>query len=188
MMGAKRHLHTLVVQPRYRFSSLGAMFPVENSTSAALHSLPLLALVGCSASQALPPPGSPQRPSIDAAHLSLAFPSGVPESDGAARAIPSSGEAVDEAPPLLAWVDREAPGPTSRGRPIDLDVHDADIREVCRLLADVGRVNLVVAEGVTGTVTVQLRHVPWDEALDALLAAKGLIMRRQGTVVIVSKP
>jgi type IV pilus assembly protein PilQ len=65
-------------------------------------------------------------------------------------------------------------------------VHDADIREVCRLLADVGHVNLVVADGVSGSVTVRFRHVPWDEALDAILASKGLVARRMGSVVIVS--
>jgi type IV pilus assembly protein PilQ len=78
------------------------------------------------------------------------------------------------------------PVPVAHGRPIDLDVHDADIREVCRLLADVGKVNVVVADGVAGTVTVRLRRVPWDEALDAILAAKGLVAHRQGSVVIVS--
>jgi type IV pilus assembly protein PilQ len=56
---------------------------------------------------------------------------------------------------------------------------------VCRLLSDVGRVNIVVAGEVTGTVTLRLRRVPWDQALDVVMQARGLVAEREGNVIVV---
>ncbi len=60
------------------------------------------------------------------------------------------------------------------GRRIDLDLKDADVHNVLRLLADVGQVNIVTADNVSGTITIRMRNVPWDQALDVVLQAKGL--------------
>ncbi len=72
------------------------------------------------------------------------------------------------------------------GRRIDLDLKDADIHNILRLLADVGRVNIVTADDVTGSVTIRMRNVPWDQALDVVLQAKGLGMVRQGNLIRVA--
>jgi type IV pilus assembly protein PilQ len=72
------------------------------------------------------------------------------------------------------------------GRRIDLDLKDADIHNVLRLLADVGRVNIVTADNVSGTVTIRMRNVPWDQALDIVLQAKSLGMVRQGNMIRVA--
>ncbi|MEO8877458.1 MAG: secretin and TonB N-terminal domain-containing protein, partial [Polyangiaceae bacterium] len=72
------------------------------------------------------------------------------------------------------------------GRRIDLDLKDADIHNILRLLADVGRVNVVTADDVTGNVTIRMRNVPWDQALDVVLQAKGLGMVRQGNLIRVA--
>jgi type IV pilus assembly protein PilQ len=69
---------------------------------------------------------------------------------------------------------------------IDLDLKDADIHNVLRLLADVGRVNVVTADNVTGNITIRMRNVPWDQALDVVLQAKGLGMIRQGNMIRVA--
>jgi type IV pilus assembly protein PilQ len=77
----------------------------------------------------------------------------------------------------------------STGRPIDLDVRGASVADVCRLLADVGHVSIVVADDVRGTVTVKLHHVPWESALTAILEAKGLAsVRRDDVIVVTSRP
>ena len=68
---------------------------------------------------------------------------------------------------------------------INLDVKDADLHNVLRLLADVGRINIVVADDVKGKVTVRLTNVPWTEALDVVLAAKGLGKEKVGSVIHV---
>ncbi len=71
------------------------------------------------------------------------------------------------------------------GRPIDLDLRDVDIANVCRLLADVGRVNIVLGDDVHGQVTVKMTGVPWDTALDVILRAKGLRAESMADVIIV---
>ena len=72
------------------------------------------------------------------------------------------------------------------GRRITLDFHDIEIRNLLRLIADVSKKNVVVADGVTGKVTVSLRNVPWDQALDIILKAKGLDKEELGNVIRVA--
>ncbi len=72
------------------------------------------------------------------------------------------------------------------GRRIDLDFKDADIHNVLRLLADTGRVNIVAADNVSGAVTLRMRNVPWDQALDVVLRAKSLGMERRGNIIRVA--
>lgn len=72
------------------------------------------------------------------------------------------------------------------GRRIDLDLKDADIHNVLRLVADVGRVNIVTGDNVDGTITIRMRNVPWDQALETILQAKGLGMVRQGNMIRVA--
>jgi type IV pilus assembly protein PilQ len=72
------------------------------------------------------------------------------------------------------------------GRRIDLDLKDADIHNVLRLLADVGRVNVITSDNVSGTVTIRMRNVPWDQALEVVLQSKNLGMVRQGNLLRVA--
>ncbi|MGB8224159.1 MAG: secretin N-terminal domain-containing protein, partial [Polyangiales bacterium] len=72
------------------------------------------------------------------------------------------------------------------GRRIDLDFKDADIHNILRLLSEVGGVNVVTADNVGGTVTIRMRDVPWDQALDVVLQAKSLGMVRQGNLIRVA--
>jgi type IV pilus assembly protein PilQ len=72
------------------------------------------------------------------------------------------------------------------GRRIDLDFKDADIHNILRLLSEVGGVNVVTADNVGGTVTIRMRDVPWDQALDVVLQAKGLGMVRQDNLLRVA--
>ena len=71
-----------------------------------------------------------------------------------------------------------------RGK-IDVDVVNADIRNVLRLFADVGHVNLVLGDDVSGMVTLRLKNVPWEAAMRATLSVKGLQMERSGNIVRV---
>ncbi|MCG8459722.1 MAG: hypothetical protein MI919_25860 [Holophagales bacterium] len=79
------------------------------------------------------------------------------------------------------------PGPPSRwvGEPISLSLKDADLVEVLRSFAQLGEFNLIVQPGVMGRVTVELKEVPWDQALSAILKMHGLGMDiSRGTVRI----
>jgi type IV pilus assembly protein PilQ len=73
------------------------------------------------------------------------------------------------------------------GRRINIDLKDADIHNVLRLLADTGHVNVVTADDVGGTITIRMVNVPWDQVLDVVLQAKGLGMVRQGNLIRVAK-
>lgn len=86
---------------------------------------------------------------------------------------------------FAASVNAQAAG-RFNGRRIDLDLKDADIHNILRLLADVGRVNIVTADDVSGNVTIRMRNVPWDQALDVVLQAKGLGMVRNGNLIRVA--
>ncbi len=72
------------------------------------------------------------------------------------------------------------------GRRINIDLKDADIHNVLRLLADTGHVNIVTADDVGGTITIRMNNVPWDQVLDVVLQAKGLGMIRQGNIIRVA--
>ena len=72
------------------------------------------------------------------------------------------------------------------GRRIDLDLKNADIHNVLRLLSEVGNVNVVTADDVVGSVTIKMKSVPWDQALDIILNAKGLGMVRRGNLIRVA--
>ncbi len=87
---------------------------------------------------------------------------------------------------FVSTVPAQAAGGRYRGRRIDLDLKDADIHNVLRLLADVGRVNVVTADDVSGNVTIRMRNVPWDQALDVVLQAKGLGMLKSGNLIRVA--
>jgi type IV pilus assembly protein PilQ len=72
------------------------------------------------------------------------------------------------------------------GDRLTLNFQDIDTRAVLQLLADVSGRNIVVSDTVVGNVTLRLQSVPWDQALDIVLATKGLDMRENGNVIIVA--
>ncbi len=72
------------------------------------------------------------------------------------------------------------------GRRIDLDFKGADIHNILRLLSDVGQVNIVTADDVKGEVTIKMRNVPWDQALDVILRSKLLGQVREGNLIRVA--
>lgn len=74
-----------------------------------------------------------------------------------------------------------------RGTPLDLDVKNADIRDVLRLLADTGKVNLVVSDDVAGRVTMRLRKVAWDQILCTIAAVHKLRVTIDRSIVMVTR-
>ena len=63
-------------------------------------------------------------------------------------------------------------------RTITLDVQNADVHNVLRLISDVGRINIVTDESVSGKVTLKLRNVHWKDAFNIVLKTKGLMSER----------
>jgi len=72
------------------------------------------------------------------------------------------------------------------GQRLTLNFQDIETRAVRQLLAEVSGLNMVVSDSVTGNVTLRLRNVPWDQALDIVLATRGLDSRQIDNVVMVA--
>jgi type IV pilus assembly protein PilQ len=73
-----------------------------------------------------------------------------------------------------------------RGKKITIDLMDADIINVLRLLGDVSGKNVVIGDDVKGKVTIKLKNVPWDQALDVILKTKGLDKETRGGIIRVA--
>ena len=76
--------------------------------------------------------------------------------------------------------------PTYTGERLTLNFQDIETRAVLQLLADASGQNIVVSDSVSGSVTLRLQNVPWDQALDIVLRTKGLDKRRTDNVIIVA--
>lgn len=72
------------------------------------------------------------------------------------------------------------------GKKISLDFQDIEVRRVLQLLADFTGINMVAADSVQGNITLRLKDVPWDQALDIILKTKNLDKRRNGNVIWIA--
>jgi len=86
---------------------------------------------------------------------------------------------------LLSTSALAAP-PRAETRRISIDVVRADIHDVLRMLAEMGKVNVVVSDEVQGKVTLKLRDVPWNQVLSTVLSTHGLGQERTGNVLRVA--
>ena len=73
-----------------------------------------------------------------------------------------------------------------QGDPISLDFQDVPVRQVLQIIAQVNGFNLVTTDTVTGNVTINLKDVPWDQALDMILKIKGLDKRREANILLIA--
>ena len=71
------------------------------------------------------------------------------------------------------------------GERLSLNFQNIEVRAVLQLIADFTGMNLVTSDTVTGSVTLRLQNVPWDQALDIILKTKGLAMREIGNVMYI---
>ncbi len=72
------------------------------------------------------------------------------------------------------------------GRPISIQVKDADIRDVLSFIADESGTNMILSDQVQGSITLKLREIPWDQALVTVMKAKGLGYIREGSVIRIN--
>ena len=100
-------------------------------------------------------------------------------------AYQSDSEYVVELQPLKQG-QAEAQKPKYTGERLTLNFQDISVRAVLQLLADASGENIVVSDSVTGSVTLRLQNVPWDQALAVILQNKGLGEEKDGNVIIVA--
>jgi type IV pilus assembly protein PilQ len=72
------------------------------------------------------------------------------------------------------------------GEKLSLNFQNVDVRALLQVIADFTNLNIVTSDSVAGSLTLRLKDVPWDQALDIVLQSKGLDMRRKGNVILVA--
>ena len=77
-------------------------------------------------------------------------------------------------------------GPGYNGEKLSLNFQNIEIRSLLQVIADFTNFNVVTSDTVTGAVTLRLKDVPWDQALDIILQARGLGMRKSGNVLLIA--
>jgi type IV pilus assembly protein PilQ len=125
-----------------------------------------------------PPPGEERT-------ISRAFIPGAESTLGETTAFSAPDEGGIETPrtsPAIVSVPVQDEG-AYVGQKISLVFDDADIRKILQLIADVSNQNIIASDEVTGTITLRLIDVPWDQALALVLEIKGLGMLSEGNVM-----
>jgi len=77
-------------------------------------------------------------------------------------------------------------GPSYSGEKLSLNFQNIEVRALLQVIADFTNFNIITSDTVTGNVTLRLKDVPWDQAMDIVLQAKGLGMRKVGNVIRVA--
>ncbi len=101
------------------------------------------------------------------------------------KALPAE-EKAGPKPIVIKGEEGGLPEKIYTGRKLSLDFKDADIKNILRLIAEVSNFNVITADDVSGKITMRLVDVPWDQALDIVLQAKGLGKIQVGNVIWVA--
>ena len=76
--------------------------------------------------------------------------------------------------------------PGYKGEKLSLNFQNVDVRAVLQVIADFTGLNIITSDTVTGSLTLRLKDIPWDQALDIIMQTKGLDMRKNGNVVLIA--
>jgi type IV pilus assembly protein PilQ len=102
-------------------------------------------------------------------------------------AYQADGQYVVNIKPLTdAEVEEQSRKFAFNGERLTLDFQDIEVRSVLQIIAEFTSLNLVASDTVTGNITLWLDDVPWDQALEIILKAKGLDKRQEGNVLMVA--
>lgn len=101
-------------------------------------------------------------------------------------AYQSDNQFVLEVRPLKLDPNKLTQGPGYNGEKLSLNFQNIEVRALLQVIADFTNFNIVTSDTVNGNVTLRLKDVPWDQALDIILQAKGLGYRKSGNVIWVA--
>jgi type IV pilus assembly protein PilQ len=93
---------------------------------------------------------------------------------------------VLEVRPVKLDPNKLTQGPGYQGEKLSLNFQNIEVRALLQVIADFTNFNVVTSDTVTGNVTLRLKDVPWDQALDIIMQAKGLGVRKSGNVLWVA--
>lgn len=101
-------------------------------------------------------------------------------------AYQSDTQFVVEVRPVRVDPNKLTQGPGYQGEKLSLNFQNIEVRSLLQVIADFTNFNVVTSDTVTGSLTLRLKDVPWDQALDIILQAKGLGMRKSGNVIWIA--
>ena len=101
-------------------------------------------------------------------------------------AYQSDNQFVLEVRPQKVDPNKLTQGPGYAGEKLSLNFQNIEVRALLQVIADFTNFNVVTSDTVTGNVTLRLKDVPWDQALDIILQAKGLGLRKSGNVILIA--
>ena len=101
-------------------------------------------------------------------------------------AYQSDNQFVLEVRPQKIDPNKLTQGPGYAGEKLSLNFQNIEVRALLQVIADFTNFNVVTSDTVTGSVTLRLKDVPWDQALDIILQAKGLGLRKSGNVIWIA--
>jgi type IV pilus assembly protein PilQ len=93
---------------------------------------------------------------------------------------------VLEVRPMRVDPNKLTQGPGYQGEKLSLNFQNIEVRSLLQVIADFTNFNVVTSDTVTGNLTLRLKDVPWDQALDIILQAKGLGLRKSGNVIWIA--
>ena len=101
-------------------------------------------------------------------------------------AYQSDNQFVLEVRPVRIDPNKLTQGPGYQGEKLSLNFQNIEVRSLLQVIADFTNFNVVTSDTVTGNLTLRLKDVPWDQALDIILQAKGLGLRKSGNVIWIA--
>lgn len=101
-------------------------------------------------------------------------------------AYQSDNQFVLEVRPMKVDPNKLTQGPGYAGDKLSLNFQNIEVRALLQVIADFTNFNVVTSDTVTGSVTLRLKDVPWDQALDIIMQAKGLGLRKSGNVLWIA--
>src|SRR5574337_318869 len=101
-------------------------------------------------------------------------------------AYQSDDQFVLEVRPLKVDPNKLTQGPGYSGEKLSLNFQNIEVRSLLQVIADFTNFNVVTSDTVTGSVTLRLKDVPWDQALDIILQSRGLGVKKNGNVLWVA--
>lgn len=102
------------------------------------------------------------------------------------NAYQSDNQFVIEVRPVAENPNKLVQGIGTQGEKLSLNFQNIDVRSVLQVIADFTNFNIITSDAVAGNVTLRLKDVPWDQALDIILQSKGLGMRKTGNVIWIA--
>lgn len=110
----------------------------------------------------------------------------APKGDWEHSAYQSDNQFVLEVRPRKTDPNKLTQGPGYAGEKLSLNFQNIEVRALLQVIADFTNFNVVTSDTVTGNVTLRLKDVPWDQALDIIMQAKGLGVRKSGNVLWIA--